>query len=113
MEKTFWQDKIVFKEKINMKERQTISNVIKKRTEDKDEMQMTFDIFPVRVLSINGNAEMTDDQKKEWIENLTDLEMFKQIGETIWELQMQASWVDEKKKIDSVTNSTNWTAPEN
>ena len=113
MEKTFWQDKIVFKEKINMRERQIISNVVKKRTEDKDEMQMTFDIFPVWVVSINGNAEMTDDQKKEWIENLTDLEMFKQIGETIGELQMQASWVDEKKKINSNTNLTNWITPEN
>jgi len=113
MEKTFWQDKIVFKETINMKDRQKISWFIRKRTEDKDDMQMTFDIFPVRVISINWNAEMTDEQKKEWIENLTDLEMFKEIWETIWELQQKASGVDEKKKTELVSNSTNWTTPEN
>ena len=83
MEKTFWQDKIVFKEKINMKERQKISSIVRKRQEDKDEMQMTFDIFPVRVASINWNNEMTDDQKKEWIENLTDLNLFKEVAEVL------------------------------
>jgi hypothetical protein len=36
-----------------MKERQKISSIVRKRQEDKDEMQMTFDIFPVRVASIN------------------------------------------------------------
>jgi len=106
MEKTFWQDKIVFKEKINMKERQKISSIVRKRQEDKDEMQMTFDIFPVRVASINWNTEMTDDQKKEWIENLTDLNLFKDVAEVLGELQATAWWLDEKKKIDSLTNST-------
>lgn len=106
MEKTFWQDKIVFKEKINMKERQKISSIVRKRQEDKDEMQMTFDIFPVRVASINWNNEMTDDQKKEWIENLTDLNLFKEVAEVLGELQATAWWLDEKKKIDSLTNST-------
>ena len=95
-----------------MKERQTISNVIKKRTEDKDEMQMTFDIFPVRVVSINGQTDMTDDQKRQWIENLTDFKLFKEVGEFIGELQMKASWIDEKKKINSPMNSTNWTTLE-
>ena len=100
MEKTFWQDKIVFKTQINMKDRQKISNVIRKRNEDKDEMQMTFDIFPVWVVSINGQTEMTDDQKKQWIENLTDLEVFKQVAETLGELQTQVAWIDEKKKTE-------------
>ena len=100
MEKTFWQDKIVFKTSINMKDRQRISNVIRKRNEDKDEMQMTFDIFPVWVVSINGQTDMTDDQKKQWIENLTDLEIFKQVAETLGELQTQVAWIDEKKKTE-------------
>lgn len=100
MEKTFWQDKIVFKTQINMKDRQKISNVIRKRNEDKDEMQMTFDIFPVWVVSINGQTDMTDDQKKQWIENLTDLEVFKQVAETLGELQTQVAWIDEKKKTE-------------
>ena len=100
MEKTFWQDKIVFKTQINMKDRQKISNVIRKRNEDKDEMQMTFDIFPVWVVSINGQTDMTDDQKKQWIENLTDLEIFKQVAETLGELQTQVAWIDEKKKTE-------------
>lgn len=106
MEKTFWKDVIVFKETINMKERQKISSIVRKRQEDKDEMQMTFDIFPVWVVSINGNAEMTDDQKKEWIENLTDLQMFKEVAEVLGELQTTAWWLDEKKKISSPMNST-------
>ena len=112
MEKTFWKDVIVFKETINMKERQKISSIVRKRQEDKDEMQMTFDIFPVWVVSINGNAEMTDDQKKEWIENLTDLQMFKEVAEVLGELQTTAWWLDEKKKTDSNLNSTNWTTLE-
>ena len=74
-----------------MKDRQKISNVIRKRQEDKDEMQMTFDIFPVWVVSINGQTDMTDDQKKQWIENLTDLEVFKQVAETLGELQTQVA----------------------
>ena len=74
-----------------MKDRQRISNVIRKRNEDKDEMQMTFDIFPVWVVSINGQTDMTDDQKKQWIENLTDLEIFKQVAETLGELQTQVA----------------------
>ena len=74
-----------------MKDRQKISNVIRKRNEDKDEMQMTFDIFPVWVVSINGQTDMTDDQKKQWIENLTDLEVFKQVAETLGELQTQVA----------------------
>ena len=83
-----------------MKDRQKISNVIRKRNEDKDEMQMTFDIFPVWVVSINGQTDMTDDQKKQWIENLTDLEIFKQVAETLGELQTQVAWIDEKKKTE-------------
>jgi len=106
MEKTFWKDVIVFKTEINMKDRQKISSVVRRRNEDKDEMQMTFDIFPVWVVSINGETNLTDDQKKEWIENLTDLQMFKEVAETLWELQTTAWWIDEKKKINSPMNST-------
>lgn len=106
MEKTFWKDVIVFKNTINMKERQKISSIVRKRQEDKDEMQMTFDIFPVRVVSINGQTDLTDDQKKEWIENLTDLQMFKEVAEVLGELQTTAWSLDEKKKISSPTNST-------
>jgi hypothetical protein len=73
-----------------MKERQKISSIVRKRQEDKDEMQMTFDIFPVWVVSINGQTDLTDDQKKEWIENLTDLQMFKEVAEVLGELQTTA-----------------------
>ena len=106
MEKTFWQDKIVFKTQINMRERQKISSIVRRRQEDKDEMQMTFDIFPVWVISINGKSDLTDDQKKEWLENLTDLQIFKEVAETLGELQTNAWWIDEKKKINSPMNST-------
>jgi hypothetical protein len=73
-----------------MKERQKISSIVRKRQEDKDEMQMTFDIFPVWVVSINGQTDLTDEQKKEWIENLTDLQMFKAVAEVLGELQTTA-----------------------
>jgi hypothetical protein len=33
---------------------------------------------------------MTDDQKKEWIENLTDLNLFKDVAEVLGELQATA-----------------------
>ena len=106
MEKTFWQDVIVFKTEINMRDRQKISKSVRERQESKDEMQMTFDIFPVWVVSINGQTDLTDDQKKEWIENLTDLQMFKEVAEVLGELKTTAWWIDEKKKISSPTNST-------
>lgn len=111
MEKTFWQDKIVFKEKITMRDRQKISQAVREREKSKDEMQLTFDIFPVWVVSINGK-EMTDAEKKEWIENLSDFQLFKEIGEVVGNLQMNASWIDEKKKTELVTNSTNWITQE-
>ena len=106
MEKTFWQDKIVFKTEINMRDRQQISKHVRERQESKDEMQLTFDIFPVRVVSINGNAEMTDAEKIKRLENLTDLQLFKEVAETLGELQTNAWWIDEKKKINSPMNST-------
>lgn len=106
MEKTFWQDKIVFKTEINMRDRQQISKHVRERQESKDEMQLTFDIFPVWVVSINGNAEMTDAEKIKRLENLTDLQLFKEVAETLGELQTNAWWIDEKKKINSPMNST-------
>ncbi len=106
MEKTFWQDKIVFKTEINMRDRQKISKSVRERQESKDEMQLTFDIFPVWVVSINWNAEMTDAEKIKRLENLTDLQLFKEVAETLWELQTNARWIDEKKKINSPMNST-------
>ncbi len=94
MEKTFWQDVIVFKTEINMRDRQKISKSVRERQESKDEMQMTFDIFPVWVVSINGQTDLTDDQKKEWIENLTDLQLLKEVAEVLGELKKTAWWID-------------------
>jgi len=73
-----------------MRDRQKISKSVRERQESKDEMQMTFDIFPVWVVSINGQTDLTDDQKKEWIENLTDLQLFKEVAEVLGELQTTA-----------------------
>lgn len=112
MEKTFWQDKIVFKTEINMRDRQKISKHVREREQSKDEMQLTFDIFPVRVVSINWKTDMTDAEKVKRLEELTDFQLFKEVGEVIGELQMKASWIDEKKKTELVSNSTNWTTPE-
>ena len=55
-----------------MRDRQKISKSVRERQESKDEMQLTFDIFPVWVLSINGK-EMTDEEKKEWIAKNTNV----------------------------------------
>jgi alpha-L-arabinofuranosidase len=73
-----------------MRDRQKISQAVREREKSKDEMQLTFDIFPVWVVSINGK-EMTDAEKKEWIENLSDFQLFKEIGEVVGNLQMDAS----------------------
>jgi hypothetical protein len=98
MEKTFWNTKIVFKEQITMKDRQILSNCAKKRQENGDEIQLAFDAFPVRVLTIDWKV-LTDAEKKERIENLTDLNLFKEIWAVISELQTKATGIDEKKKI--------------
>lgn len=98
MEKTFWNTTIVFKEQITMKDRQILSNCAKKRQENGDEIQLAFDAFPVRVVSIDGVVK-TDAEKKERIENLTDLNLFKEIWSVISELQTKATGIDEKKKI--------------
>jgi hypothetical protein len=37
---------------------------------------------------------------------LTDLQLFKEVAETLGELQTNAWWIDEKKKINSPMNST-------
>lgn len=73
-----------------MRDRQRISQAVREREKSKDEMQLTFDIFPVWVVSINGK-EMTDAEKKEWIENLSDFQLFKEIGEVVGNLQINAS----------------------
>ena len=98
MEKTFWNTTIVFKEQITMKDRQILSNCAKKRQENGDEIQLAFDAFPVRVLTIDWQVK-TDAEKKERIENLTDLNLFKEIWAVISELQTKATGIDEKKKI--------------
>ena len=99
MEKTFWETKIEFKDLITMKDFQTCAMATKKREKDQDDMGLAFSLFPVLVLKINWEIK-TDEEKRHWIENLTDLKTFTELTEVMWELETRfVQWMDEKKKI--------------
>ena len=99
MEKTFWETKIEFKDLITMKDFQACSIATKQRQKDQDEIWLAFKLFPVLALRINGETK-SEQEKREWIENLTDLTIFTQLVETMGEIETRfAQWIDEKKKI--------------
>ena len=99
MEKTFWETKIEFKDLITMKDFQLCSIATKQRQKDQDEIWLAFKLFPTLCLKINGETK-TDQEKREWIENLTDLKIFTELTEVMWEIETRfAQWLDEKKKI--------------
>ena len=99
MKKTFWNYEIEFKDIITMKTFQAISIALKWYQEKQDEVWLAFTLFPLVCEKINGE-EKTEEQKKEWIEWLTDFQIFNDICSTIGELQTKYMWwMDEKKKI--------------
>ena len=106
MEKTFNSTKIVFKEEINMRDFQLILNAVKEWQKNWDDMDLSFKLFPLFCVSIDDKI-LTNEEKRKWIEELTDIEMFSKIIECIGELQQKFSnWFDEKKKMQSNMNLT-------
>lgn len=99
MIKTFWETTIEFKDLITMKDFQACSIATKQRQKDQDDIWLAFRLFPVLVLKINWESK-TDEEKRSRIENLTDLTIFSELVETMWEIETRfAQWMDEKKKI--------------
>lgn len=98
MEKTFGETKIIFKEALNMREFQIVTRAIKEFQEIKDEIELVFKLFPVFVVTINGEM-LSDEAKRKWIEDLTDLNQFQAISEVMWDLENDyVKWLDQKKK---------------
>ena len=49
-------------------------------------------------MSINGEM-LSDEAKRKWIEDLTDLNQFQAISEVMWDLENDyVKWLDQKKK---------------
>ena len=106
MEKTFNSTKIVFKEQMTMKDYQFMINAVKQWEKDKDDMDLAFKLFPLFCVSIDEKI-LSNEEKRKWIEELTDVVMFSEIIEEIWEMQQKfVAWIDEKKKTKSNMNLT-------
>lgn len=106
MEKTFNSTKIVFKEQITMKDFQFMINAVKEWEKDKDDMDLAFKLFPLFVVSIDDKI-LSNEEKRKWIEELTDVVMFSEIVEEIGGMQQKfVAWIDEKKKTGSNMNLT-------
>ena len=106
MEKTFNSTKIVFKEQITMKDFQVCANATREWQENHDEVWLLFKLFPVFVVSIDDQI-LSNEEKRKWIEELTDFKIFNEIAETIGELEQKfMAWIDEKKKTGSNMNLT-------
>lgn len=106
MEKTFNSTKIVFKEQITMRDFQVCANAVKQRQKDWDEVELAFKMFPIFCDKID-DQEKTLDEKRKWIEELTDFAMFSDIVEVIGELQTKfMQGINEKKKMQSNMNLT-------
>ncbi len=104
MEKTFNSTKITFREQITMRDFQICANAVKQWQKDGDEVELAFKLFPVFCVKIN-DQEITTEQKRKWIEELTDFAMFSDIVETIGELQQKfMEGINEKKKMQSNMN---------
>lgn len=106
MEKTFNSTKIVFKEQMTMKDYQFMINAVKEWEKDKDDMDLAFKLFPLFVVSIDDKI-LSNEEKRKWIEELTDVVMFSEIVEEIGGMQQKfVAWIDEKKKTGSNMNLT-------
>jgi len=106
MEKTFNSTKIVFKEQMTMRDFQFMINAVKQWEKDKDDMDLAFKLFPLFVVSIDDKI-LSNEEKRKWIEELTDVVVFSEIVEEIGEMQQKfVAWIDEKKKTGSNMNLT-------
>jgi len=104
MEKTFWEIKITFKEKLKMFELQKVVISQKKLVAwEIDDMELCFILFGVYCLTINGELKTWDDAV-DWMKNLDDLSVFAWIQEHIIN-NLQETVELQKKKTTENTNS--------
>ena len=81
-------------------------NAVKEWEKDKDDMDLAFKLFPLFVVSIDDQI-LSNEEKRKWIEELTDVVLFSEIVEGIGEMQQKfVAWIDEKKKTGSNMNLT-------
>ena len=81
-------------------------NAVKEWEKDKDDMDLAFKLFPLFVVSIDDKI-LSNEEKRKWIEELTDVVLFSEIVEGIGEMQQKfVAWIDEKKKTGSNMNLT-------
>lgn len=110
MEKVIWWKKILFKEKLNMGDRQKVMRAKKKFDETNDEFEFCFDLFPILCINIDWQ-EMSDQQKIEFVKKVEDMSEFAEISWAIAEIQTKIAEELEKKKISTDMNSKSETKP--
>jgi len=101
MEKTFKETKFTFKEKPNMRDFSKISETSKEmQTWSINEFDMMFKIFPILCESIEKDWKkiVEFEQKRKYIEELTDLEEFTEITEVIAKIMIDLQQKKNGKK---------------
>lgn len=109
MEKTIWWKKFEFKEIVNMLDRQKCSNALRNYYQTQDEFELCFNLFPIFCTKIDDQT-MNDDAKKKYLQEMTDLDLFKEIQEML--TSIIESITDQKKKTNSNINSIDTLQPE-
>lgn len=109
MEKTIWWKKFEFKEIVNMLDRQKCSVALRSYYKTQDEFELCFDLFPIFCTKIDW-VEKTAEEKKKYLQEMTDLELFNKIQNEMTAIIEQIT--DQKKKTNSDINSTDIQQPE-
>lgn len=109
MEKIIWWKKFEFKDVVNMLDRQKCSSAMRNYYKTQDEFELCFDLFPIFCTKIDGVA-LEDDAKKKYLQELTDLDLFKEIQEVLTGIIEDIT--DQKKKKNSNINLTDTVQPE-
>ena len=105
---------IEFKEKLTMKDWSDIFRVMNKwksvSTWDNDNwFSYVFDMFAVLCMTINWSIK-TQQEKLEFIQSITDFEVFNAIADEIDEIQKRESEItEEKKKTLNTALESDWT----
>lgn len=103
MEKTIWWKKFEFKNVVTMLDRQKCSNALRTYYQTQDEFELCFNLFPVFCVKID-DQELSDDAKKKYLQELTDLDLFQEIQNALTKIIEEIT--DQKKKMNSNINST-------
>lgn len=106
MENTIWTFKIEFKEEMTMRDRQKLLIAQKQYMKTTDEMQVAFDTFVILCSKIDG-VEKTDQEKMDFIQWLSDMDVFVKIQTTMTDIANKMETGLEKKKKMPNINSKN------